>query len=407
MSDIKQLLVLDDDPRFCRYIERAATKIGFNTHTVSNPANFPQELARHNPSHIIVDLSMPGMDGIQVLDYLSTAGVHAVVYVVSGVDKKLLQNTVKLGSKMGLNMGGVLSKPFEFHDLSMMLTGESPEAVGKTKGPELRTNDGPGVIVPKEDFPVALRRGEIVPFYQPIFSLRTNSIVGVEALCRWHHERLGIITPGVLMPIAQEMGLMEDLSLSLLRYSLEDLNCWDSLGVNLSLSINLAPCLLENENLPALLEKHVRQAGIECSRICLEVTEEEDYMSSIAVTNLLSRLRVKGFGLSLDDFGTGFSSLEKLHHLPFTELKIDRSFVATVLHDDNAKAIVKSALSLGADLGIPVVAEGIEGEDAPLIMDWLRSAGCALAQGYGLGKPGDFQSVLDLVEKYRIENQIF
>jgi EAL domain-containing protein (putative c-di-GMP-specific phosphodiesterase class I)/FixJ family two-component response regulator len=393
-----RLLVLDDDPRICRLISRAAAKKGFTPYQLSDSREFAVALTTHEPDKVIVDLNMPGVDGVQLLDIMAEVGADCTIYIISGGDERLIQSTLELGARMGLRMGGGLRKPFDIAQLLEMLAKFDSNPIEKNldrsaqaSGVEMHQ---PNIAMLKDELPAALRKGDIVSFYQPLVSFETGHMLGAEALCRWHHEQYGLLQPGIILPLTQDLGLMSEFTLRLFERSLRDFKLWEDAGGDLYLSVNLHPSLLEDGDLPEKLAAITRTASVDCEQVCFEVTECEDYAKSIRAMNVLSRLRIKGFGLSLDDFGVGFSSMQKLHQLPFSELKIDRSFVSKVAIDAGARAIVKSALTLGQDLNLPVVAEGIASK---VVWNWLKEAGCPRAQGYFSGLPGDHQSVIDLL----------
>ena len=244
----------------------------------------------------------------------------------------------------------------------------------------------------------AIERGDLVLAYQPKADLRTGRIVGVEALARWEHRELGTVDPAEFVPIAEQTGLIIALTTSVLRTALERVAAWRALGHDLSIAVNLsARSFLDArlaEEIPQLLAEHdVPPACLE-----LEITESMLMHDPDRARHTLDRLAAIGVGLSVDDFGTGYSSLAHLKRLPVDTIKIDKSFVLDMHEDEADEAIVRSTIELAHNLGMRVVAEGVESAAT-----WLRlaSLGCDLAQGFHLARPLGAEAVLALLESER------
>ena len=238
-------------------------------------------------------------------------------------------------------------------------------------------------------------------FYQPIVNLSTSKIEGFEALLRWHHPVKGLIGPQLLIPVAEETGLILTLGEMIFELAFEQLLTWQEQGQDLSdfkLSINLSGKQLMAPDLIPTINRLLSQAKIDPRLIKLEITEsvllEEDYDA----INVLKHLRNCGFEISLDDFGTGYSSLSYLQRLPIDTLKIDRSFIDKLQHDKRNKnlAIVQSIITLSHAIGLNVIAEGVETREQ---LAKLRSLGCESIQGYLFSPPVDVQAATNLLEK--------
>ncbi|RZJ03787.1 MAG: bifunctional diguanylate cyclase/phosphodiesterase [Brevundimonas sp.] len=229
----------------------------------------------------------------------------------------------------------------------------------------------------------AFVRGEIEPFYQPIVNLNTRAVAGFEALARWRHPKRGLVPPDEFLGLADEMGLMNDLGLLMMRASARQLAEWlqrhPSAG-KLFCSVNLSVGEIERPNLVEDVALIISEAGLPKGALKLEVTEGDIMRDTTRAADTLRRLRDVGASLALDDFGTGFSSLSYLARLPFDTLKIDRYFVLTMDKDEGSAKIVKSVVNLGRDLSLEVVAEGVENAGlARLLLD----AQCHYGQGFG------------------------
>jgi EAL domain-containing protein (putative c-di-GMP-specific phosphodiesterase class I) len=230
----------------------------------------------------------------------------------------------------------------------------------------------------------ALERTEIVAAYQPKVSLLTGDLIGVEALARWTDGELGAVPPDSFIPLAEHSGAIARLTAAVLRQSLAtcaDLRQTDPAA---TVSVNISPCLLSDGALPDAISRMLGAFDLPPSALIVEITETSKLLPSDAAVDTLTRLRRSGIGCSVDDFGTGFASMLSLLCLPFTELKIDRTFVAACTTSDAAMKIVRATVSLAHDLGLTVVAEGIETED---VARALLGVGCEFGQGYYFGHP--------------------
>jgi diguanylate cyclase (GGDEF)-like protein len=231
----------------------------------------------------------------------------------------------------------------------------------------------------------AIQAGQLCLHYQPKVDARSTCLVGAEALVRWQHPERGLILPDRFIPLAEETGLIAPLTEWVLHAACKSLRRWSDQGLRtLPLSVNLPASSLADAGLPDLLARLMRQYGLPSSSLVLELTETmvmHDVETAICV---LSALRGMGFGLSLDDFGTGHSSLSHLKRLPMSELKIDRAFITDAARGGRDGALAAAIITLGSELGLQVVAEGVETREQSA---FLLSRGCALQQGYLFSKP--------------------
>ena len=223
--------------------------------------------------------------------------------------------------------------------------------------------------------------GEFVPYYEKQVDLESGTIVGFEMLARWNSPRLGMVNPEIFIPVAEEIGLIAELSESLIRQALHDARNWDP---KLTLSVNISPVQLRDPWFSQKLLKILVEANFPPSRLEIEVTESCLHENVGLVRSLISSLKNQGITVSLDDFGTGYSSLSQLRSLPFDRIKIDRSFVMSLLEDKDSATIIRSIIQLSEGLGLPITAEGIESEE---VLTELKRYGKFKGQGYLYGYP--------------------
>ena len=226
-----------------------------------------------------------------------------------------------------------------------------------------------------------LEHGQFVPFFEPQVDLETGKIIGFEVLARWKHPQAGLVMPDTFIPVAEEMGLIGQLSEQVMQAALKDAAAWDP---SIKLSVNISPAQLADPWLAQKIVRCLTETGFPAERLVVEVTESSLFADIELARSISTSLKNQGIRLALDDFGTGFSSLAHLRSLPFDIIKIDRSFVATIHHDPQSAAIVRAVTSLANAIDVPVTVEGIE--DAATHAAVL-GFGCAVGQGWYFGKP--------------------
>ncbi len=246
---------------------------------------------------------------------------------------------------------------------------------------------------------VAIPRGEVVPYFEQQIDLSTGRLHGFEVLARWEHPTRGLISPELFIPIAEETGMIADLSLSIMRQAFLAARDWDP---SLSISINISPWQLRDAWLAQKIIKVLTETGFPANRLEIEITESSLFDNLPLAQSIVGSLKNQGVRLALDDFGTGYSSLAHLRALPFDRIKIDKSFVTSINESADSAAIVNAIARLGESLNLPVTAEGVE--DAA-IEERLRAVGCAKAQGWHYGRPLSVSGARRLLAERRLLQQ--
>lgn len=362
------ILIADDDPDVADFVRTVALDCGFSAEAVSSADTLQPRLTVPQLTHIFLDLNMPGFDGIEVLRHLAQIRCTAQVVILSGADHKIREAARRLGSEMGLDMAGALGKPIHLADLRMLLNGLKPTYIEPTAA----------------SVEHAIRADELFLEYQPRVDLASGTLAGVEALVRWRQPSGTIVMPDNFLPVIENTDVIDALTWAVIAQALDQVRRWANDGVDCPVSINLSPRNLSSLAFVDQLAAMCGQHGVRPDRVTLELTETAAIRDQVATIDILTRLRLKGFSLSIDDFGTGFSSIAMLHRLPFNEAKIDRSFVAELGSCDDTKIIVRAMIDLAHNLSLHTCAEGVEDEAA---LDILRGLGCDLVQGYHLGRP--------------------
>ena len=373
-----RVLLLDDEPFILKLMGRIVVNLGFKHVTlctsgadalryVDSPDSAPQL--------ILCDLNMPEMDGVEFLRRLVEHGYADSLILISGEDKRALQASEKLAHAHGITVLGTLQKPVTPQGLDELVARWAParrelQRSRKTYTPDSVRN--------------AIAGGELVNYFQPQVEVATGKLVGVESLVRWLHPQDGMVPPDQFIGIAEEHGLIDALTRVVIVDALAQLRLWRDMGLVQRIAINVSMDNLSSLDFVDFVTDQVAAAGIASQDIVLEITESRLMQDLRAPLEILTRLRLKRLRLSIDDFGTGHSSLAQLRDVPFDELKIDRSFVHGASTQDTARAIYGASLGLAKQLGMDTVAEGVEKR-----ADWdlLRQTQCALAQGYFIGRP--------------------
>ncbi|RQM64576.1 EAL domain-containing response regulator [Aeromonas enteropelogenes] len=330
----------------------------------------------HQVDILICDLRMPGMDGMALLRRLSLGGFKGGIILSSALEDDVVAAVLRMSAAYGLQVLGRLEKPSSPQQIRQLIDTWSP-------GQEPQHGDeGQGIDV--TELQLALERDQILPWYQPKVSFVTGQWVGMEALARWQHPEYGMISPARFIPLAENNGLIDQLTEVIISKSLRDGHLWEETGLSLNLSMNLSTTSLIEGDLCHSLINQCQRWSINPELITLEVTESSFVQDLGKSLEVLTRLRMHGFGLSIDDFGTGYSSMQQLALLPFTELKLDRSFVDRCYADPSRLAIIESSIELARKLGLKSVAEGVEDEQT-----WrqLAALGCDVCQGFFSARP--------------------
>jgi EAL domain-containing protein (putative c-di-GMP-specific phosphodiesterase class I) len=328
---------------------------------------------------IISDLDMPGMDGLEFMRHVGEARIPVAIILASALESVLLDSVETMTRAYGVKILGVIQKPITPEKLAALIKLHLPAPAN----PNLTQTDALSFTV--EEIVEGIRNDEFEPFFQPKVELASGRIKGAEALARWRHPQKGIVAPHAFVGPLEEHNLIDKLTWLMLSKAVDFCCEWRTKsGLDVSVSINVSAKSLADVNFAERVIELVKCKSHDCRNIILEVTE------SAATTDIghslenLSRLRMKGFGLSIDDYGTGYSSLQQLARIAFTEIKIDQSFIKSAATKQAARTILESSIDMAKKLGIVTVAEGIETEK-----DWdlLRELRCDLAQGYLIAKP--------------------
>ena len=339
---------------------------------------------------IVCDLNMPEMDGIEFLQALNAADFVGGVILLSGEGVRIMHTVQKLLSGRGMRILGALEKPAKPETLRALLDCWRPID-------DAASLAGATWAITGTEVEHAMAERQWVLHYQPKVSLSTGALVGMEALVRWNHPEHGLVYPDSFVWIAEECGVIDGLTEWVLQEATQQLARWDARGMRIQIAVNVSMDNLRAPDFARRAASIVREAGTSPQDVTLEITESRAMSPTSAPLESLVRLRMLRFKLSIDDFGTGHSSLAQLRDVPFTELKIDKGFVHGARGNQIIRPMLDGSLGIAKRLGMVSVAEGVETAE-----DWhlLREIECDIAQGYFIGRPMTVSRVADWIVEW-------
>lgn len=386
-----RILILDDEPDVAQTIALIVSSTGLEPVITATPGEFFAEVDARMPEFIALDMVMPEMDGVEVMRRLAVRQCSARIIVISGLGGRVLGAAERSALEHGLNIIGVISKPFSSRELRQLITQARPSVAA----PE-HAQPGQQLTLSREQLLYAIEARQFCLAYQPKVSCEGGQLAGFEALLRWHHPEHGVIMPDRFIPQAERLEVMDAITSEVLRqglhwFSQDFLNSRPcprgssmSSGPAPTLSFNVSAKNLHDIDFADRVEELCRQHQVACDRVILELTETSAMDDPVTSLDLMTRLRMKGFQLSLDDFGTGYSSMAQLVRLPFSEIKVDKTFVMSAHRSRESRTAIHSIVELGHNLDMRATAEGVEDRAT---LDYLRDVGCDLAQGYYIARP--------------------
>jgi EAL domain-containing protein (putative c-di-GMP-specific phosphodiesterase class I) len=340
---------------------------------------------------VLCDMAMKDLDELEFIYHAAQSNVGGFI-LMSVANDELLSSARTIAYGCGSHVLGVLRGATETGQLKRLLS-----CYLDTHAAAPRTEKKPwSQHWTRNELVSALNRNQFVPFFQPKVDLETGVAGCVEILARWDHPDLGILPPCQFVEIMEQEGLIDQLTGCLLLQSLVCARQCAASGKDIGFAINVSPLTLQDARTPTRFFSLVKECGLSPTRITIEITETASSKNFSRVLESLTRLRMQGFEISVDDFGIGYSSLELLSRMPFTELKIDRTFVTDASSNTKSAAILESIIHLAGKLQLRTVAEGIE---TSAELDFVQSLGCRVGQGFLLGRPMAQRDLIGYLEK--------
>lgn len=368
-----RMLVIDDEEAICELIVTVAESAGFDAVSASTPDEI--ENAIHERFDLVVlDLSLGLVDGIEVMGALGSSHRGVPIILVSGADRSLLESAGRIAELHKLRVIGTFAKPFSLDVLRDAMGEWSPAtpSVDPT-GPKVQL--GSEMLLDARFLHLA---------YQPKIEMSGGEVCGAEALVRWNHPEHGSVSPSVLVAVIEGDGATRQLLDNVMSMAARDRERHPALGALADVSLNVSVLDLDDEELPRRAARILTRSA-PATAWTFEVTETAPITDVTPSLSILTRLRLAGFRLAVDDFGTGTSNIERLLVAPFTELKIDRTLVHRISDASREPdPLVRTSIEVGHSLNLAVIAEGVETAD-----QWrtIRDLGCDMAQGYFMSPP--------------------
>ncbi|MDO8343799.1 MAG: EAL domain-containing response regulator [Cellvibrio sp.] len=375
------ILVTDDSLTQRQYAKELCSDLGVkDLHDAANGADALKVLEARSVDVVLVDLEMPIMDGVELIRSMAQKKMTSSVIILSAKDPILIASVGTMAEADGLHVLGTFQKPLLPDALECSLLRFIQDIKNQASEPKAPVENEVTALELSE----ALANGELTLAFQPKLTVHGLMLKGVEALARWRHPQKGAISPGVFIPLAERHGMIDALTRNLLQLAFEHKRSWQNYGLRFNLAFNLSPLSLADSDMVDWLCKLTEDYGISPSEVTFEVTENALLGELASAIRTLARLRLKGFHISIDDYGTGFANAQQLSRVPATELKIDRSLVHRAAARPQQRTILASTVDLAKKLNLTTVAEGVETEEDFRI---ITDLGVDLVQGYYLSKP--------------------
>lgn len=391
----KPKALIIDDCTFQRHmLSVVCTEAGYLTVLVNNGVQALEALQDMSFTLIISDLEMPEMDGLQLTRELANLNIKSKIIFVSSHPHSVLGAAKELAEQFGLSIAGTIKKPYVPEDFLQLLLDtpllNSEEATNQRYQGQFQGQ------LSKKAVLQGIQEGALIPYYQPKVCRETETLKGFECLARWKTGEGRILGPGSFIPTAEQNALMPELTDAIIHQALSDMAHWQTKGHTLPVSINISTDDLKDITFPDRLALLTSKHDISPNKVVLEVTETKVMEEARECLEVMSRLRLHGFGLSIDDFGTGYASLKQLQYFPFSELKLDRSYVAAAIEHKPSLAVLETGIQLARNLSLLCIAEGIETEEQA---QFLVSLGCPLQQGFLYAQPMPRDTVLNWIHE--------
>jgi len=387
------IYIIDDEHQTAELLAEYTRLIGCQPCVFTEAISFFDETESYAESSIMVlDLNMPNMDGVEVMRQMVKTNRRLPLILVSGYDSGILHSAEQLAKAYSLDIIATIAKPLEFSKFKGI--------VQKHSKIEKRQGTSSELSISVEELKNAIHQNQLILHYQPQINVQSGELTGVEALVRWQHPEHGLIYPNLFISLAENNGLIGDLTDQVIKQAVDQACYWKSNNLACQISVNISAENITSLSSPEHLSQMLKDKDLAPSLLTLEVTESVLMGQLTTSLDILTRLRIKGINLSIDDFGTGYSSLSQLYRMPFTELKVDQSFVMNITKDDEARGIVKTCIMLGHELNMHVVAEGVEDKQT---LELLGQLNCDLAQGYHIARPMPAEDIIPWINKRQID----
>ncbi len=385
------ILLVDDSMAILKFVSKVLEQ-NYNISNIYTAYSAPEAMQILKKSSqinlLFLDLNMPNIDGIQLLEQLKKLQYNGYLVIMSGVSTQIISSVELLAQKYGLNYIGTLLKPIHEADFGYII-----DKIGTSRAKQQNTES-------LKDYEIirAIKNDDIEVLYQPQVDLNSRTFIGVEALCRMNHPRLGMVSPDRFIGKAEESDLIVHITLAVLKRSIKDWQKWQQYGLDIKLSVNASPIALQQPEFADTVFMLLEQFSMPTDRLCIEITEGVLADDQLQELMNLNRLNMRGVELALDDFGQNHSTIERLQKLPLTYLKLDKSYF--IEHKDSIRqlSLINTTLALANRLNFKTIAEGVENSK---VMSLATEIGCDIGQGYYIGRPMPAKKVMNWARNWQ------
>lgn len=373
---IRRLMIVGSDEFATQSVDEAATAFGLLVRRISSADAAAVAMTEFGPDAVILDPTVLDNQAAGVLRAIAASG--ASLLLLGGPDDRATRVARELAAAEDVTVAGILAKPVSPEGLEVALRAMAGE-----------------LVFSAADIAAAVMRGEITAWYQLQLARSSSGwrADGAEALARWQHPQHGAVLPDAFLPVAEAEGQIAAITDCVLLSSVQQLGVWHRAGMPVRVGVNLSPALVTDPDFPDRLARLVLEYEVPARALVLEIPEAGLAQAPAGFLSMLARLRIHGFGLALEHFGSGNSSLTDLYRTPFSELKIDRRLVSQLDEDEDARRLVRGIILLAHELGLETTAEAVETSET---LELLHEAGCDRVQGFVISRPlpaNEFQAV--------------
>lgn len=340
----------------------------------------------------LLEIDLPSMDGMELIRHISKGEDNCAFAIVSGHDQSLLFSVETMSKAYGVEVLGTLEKPVSPESLKHLVERFAQREARRSTRSSTRQ-------MTLDEITEGLANDQFLPYFQPKIDLMSRQVVGVEAFARWPHPKFGMLAPATFIPVLESLQLMGPLTNVIIQKSLDAAKLWQQQDIPLTVSVNVSPSVLAEQDFAERVIGFAAERGVEPRGVIFEITESGAVTEGPHFLENLARLRMHGFGLSVDDYGTGKTSLQQLMRIPFSELKIDRSFVTGAESNHAIELVLSSSIAVCHRLDRRSVAVGVETRQD---WDFLLKLGCTYAQGYYIAKPMEREALPNWMEEWAL-----
>lgn len=392
-----QIMILEDHPFQLKFAKKLVESVVDNEVLVASDGSQAIEALKQNNVDcdiVFCDLAMEGMDGVEFIRRAGEENLAKAIVIASAAELEVIDTVSRMVQAHNIQLLGCIKKPFSVARVSELIqdylnSNDETQSSSSNYTPQ-KLNIEP------EDVLDGLNKNQFVPFYQAKYCIESKSYIGVEALARWQHPTHGLISPAIFIPIIESHGWDKQLTESILSQSLRDCKDWNKQGFDLSVAVNVTTTLINDNQFADFVKNKLSEIALSANKLLIEITESSVLQNSANSLETVSRLRLQQIQIAVDDYGTGFSSLEQLCKAPFSQLKLDRSFIQDIDLVDKNRVIVAHTIDLAKQLRLQTVAEGVERKEE---VDVLTQLGADEIQGFFFAKPMPNQDFLNWLNK--------